>query len=347
MRSTFQIIRLRAVPAVKHTYVYFNTCVPIVFFVIASEMASLQNLALDHMAPANDSHLEVSSSPLRLTLTVLDTLLPGSSLLASFLLGLGFDASLFVSWITIIAAAWAAVRFGLAVAWDSIVKALSSSVVIEEYDPIYNHVLTWASGQKSLQNIRSLRTQTPGQYYDAFDDDYEEEDNQQLQIRESMSDDMIFNFNSWSARAPPQYRPHSSSGWFLHDHYLFRFNRARDRVSSEIGLVYEKERLDIAVLWLSAKPVKRLIEEAREFVLARRTSTTTIKRPTPKSQRNSRHQAWTTMANRPSRSMATVVLDNNQKANVLRDFNEFLHPRTARWYSNRGIPYRRGYLFHG
>ncbi len=299
------------------------------------------------MASANHSQSKASFSPLQLPLTVLDTLVPGSSLLASLLPGLGVDASLFVSWIAIIVAVWAALHFGLVVAWDSIVKTLGSSVVVEEYDPIYNHVLTWASGQKSLQNIRSLRTQTPGQYDDAFDDEHEEEDDQQMQIRESMSDDMIFNFNSWSARAPPQYRPHSSSGWFLHDHHLFRFHRARDRVSSEIGLVYEKERLEIVVLWLSPKPVKKLIEEAREFVLARRTSTTTIKRPTPKSQRNSRHQAWTTMAHRPSRPMATVVLDNNQKASILRDFNEFLHPRTERWYSNRGVPYRRGYLFHG
>ena len=45
--------------------------------------------------------------------------------------------------------------------------------------------------------------------------------------------------------------------------------------------------------------------------------------------------------------MTTVVLDNKQKASVLKDFNDFLHPRTARWYSNRGIPYRRGYMFHG
>ena len=105
--------------------------------------------------------------------------------------------------------------------------------------------------------------------------------------------------------------------------------------------------MDILVLWWSPKPIKNLIEEAREFVLARRTSSTTIKRPTTKAQRSGRHQAWTTIANRPSRSMATVVLDNDQKANVLQDFNEFLHPKTARWYSNRGIPYRRGYLFHG
>jgi chaperone BCS1 len=41
------------------------------------------------------------------------------------------------------------------------------------------------------------------------------------------------------------------------------------------------------------------------------------------------------------------VLDDLQKATILKDINDFLHPRTPRWYSNRGIPYRRGYLFHG
>src|ERR1700761_1146529 len=264
-------------------------------------MSSLHHFAQSRLAVANGSQINDSSGPLRLPLTLLEAALPGSSLLASFLLGLGVDASVLVSWIAIIAAAWAALRFGLTAACESIVKALRSAVVVEEYDPIYNYVLSWASAQKNLQNIRSLRTQTAGQYYE---EDYssDEDDSHQLQLRESMSDDMIFNFNSWSARAPPQYRPHSSSGWFWHNYRLFRLFRNRDRVASEIGFVYEKERLEILVLWLSPKPIKKLIEEARDFVLARRTSTTTIKRPTPKSQRTGRRQAWSTMASRPSRS---------------------------------------------
>jgi chaperone BCS1 len=45
--------------------------------------------------------------------------------------------------------------------------------------------------------------------------------------------------------------------------------------------------------------------------------------------------------------MGTVVLDDKQKAMILKDINDFFHPRTPRWYANRGIPYRRGYLFHG
>ena len=45
--------------------------------------------------------------------------------------------------------------------------------------------------------------------------------------------------------------------------------------------------------------------------------------------------------------MSTVILENQEKHNVLRDINEYLHPGTPKWYASRGIPLRRGYLFHG
>jgi chaperone BCS1 len=50
---------------------------------------------------------------------------------------------------------------------------------------------------------------------------------------------------------------------------------------------------------------------------------------------------------RPPRPLSTVVLDEAQKQAFIEDIKEYLHPRTRRWYSNRGIPYRRGYLLHG
>ncbi|OAP64716.1 hypothetical protein AYL99_00688 [Fonsecaea erecta] len=310
-------------------------------------MSSLRHLAQLHMALPNQSAPNISSSPIHLPLTILDTLVPGSSHLASFLLGFGLDVSLFASWSAILGTVWAAFRFGLIPAYYNAVRALSSSVIVDEYDPIYSHVLNWASAQKYLQDIRSLRAHTAGQFQDDMED-YEQEDSLQLHFREGIPEDAIFNFNNWSARAPPTFRPHTSSGWFFHNGRLFRLYRCHDRVASGFtGAVYERERLEITVIWLSPNPIKSMIQEAREYHLVRRTTTTTIKRPIPKSQRAGRGQAWTTIANRPSRSMATVVLDNDQKAAILKDFNDFLHPQTARWYSNRGIPYRRGYLFHG
>lgn len=306
----------------------------------------------NNMACGNDSDVNLSSGISHLPLTVLDALFPGFSLLASFLLGFGLDISVFVSWITVLAVAWTAIRYALIPACETLVKILSSFVLIEEYDPIYHQVLSWAAAQKLFRDIRSLRAQTAGRYYmdsesEMDEDDEEEESGSDKQHSQHLLEDMIFNFTSWSARVPPRYRPHSSTGWFLHDYRLFRLNRRHDRVTSDMGAVYDKERLEISVLWCSTKPIKDLIEEAREFHLARRTTTTTILRPTPKSNRSSRQQAWTTLADRPSRSIATVVLDDNQKATILKDLNDFLHPRTARWYGNRGIPHRRGYLFHG
>ncbi|CAO2647350.1 Nn.00g082720.m01.CDS01 [Neocucurbitaria sp. VM-36] len=56
---------------------------------------------------------------------------------------------------------------------------------------------------------------------------------------------------------------------------------------------------------------------------------------------------WNRQSCRPSRPMHTVSLEQQQKAKIVKDINEYLHPVTARWYASRGIPYRRGYLFHG
>lgn len=75
---------------------------------------------------------------------------------------------------------------------------------------------------------------------------------------------------------------------------------------------------------------------------------TIVKRPGPVNIRRygGRH-SWQQVANRPVRDMRTVVLDQDQKLAVLADMNEYLHPSTPRWYANRGIPLRRGYLFYG
>jgi chaperone BCS1 len=45
--------------------------------------------------------------------------------------------------------------------------------------------------------------------------------------------------------------------------------------------------------------------------------------------------------------MHTVCLDQQQKTRIIQDINEYLQPATASWYAEQGIPYRRGYLFHG
>lgn len=48
---------------------------------------------------------------------------------------------------------------------------------------------------------------------------------------------------------------------------------------------------------------------------------------------------------RRKRPLESVILDEGVKERIVADLKDFLH--SERWYYDRGIPYRRGYLLHG
>lgn len=50
---------------------------------------------------------------------------------------------------------------------------------------------------------------------------------------------------------------------------------------------------------------------------------------------------------RPSRLMDTIDLDQSVKADLIKDFETFVGPDRGDWYTERGIPYYRDYLFQG
>ncbi len=54
---------------------------------------------------------------------------------------------------------------------------------------------------------------------------------------------------------------------------------------------------------------------------------------------------WRRTRSRPIRPLNTIVMDPGMKANLLDDVKEFLV--SEKWYADRGIPYRRGYMFYG
>lgn len=48
---------------------------------------------------------------------------------------------------------------------------------------------------------------------------------------------------------------------------------------------------------------------------------------------------------RKRRPLTSVVLDEGVSSRILQDCRDFI--QAPKWYSDRGIPYRRGYLMHG
>lgn len=56
---------------------------------------------------------------------------------------------------------------------------------------------------------------------------------------------------------------------------------------------------------------------------------------------------WQRSGARNPRPLSSIVLDEDQKTQYMRDLTDYLSGSTMRWYQSRGIPYRRGYLLHG
>lgn len=56
---------------------------------------------------------------------------------------------------------------------------------------------------------------------------------------------------------------------------------------------------------------------------------------------------WTHRSAKPRRPLESVYLADGQKQTLLQDMGEYLDDKTVRWYEDRGIPHRRGYMFHG
>lgn len=294
---------------------------------------------------------ETTSESLNLTnlpTNILEAVVPGYSLVSRFILEIfGFDISLVVSIFALLFGLVTAFNISYRHIYTQVEEYLTASITVDAYDDIYDHVLSWLSEQKVSKKTRSLRVRSPRQGlwdsgYDSFSD---------VVMLDSLNDgDAIFNFSKWEANVPPRFEPHDRSEWFWHKGNYFRFSRTRNMVfgGSMFGRAFsEDEKLKLTVFGRSTQPIKALITEARDRHLLKEKSKTTVRRPALKEQRQRGRHAWSKVATRPSRPIETVVLDTEQKTRILVDINEYLHPATPRWYANRGIPYRRGYLFHG
>jgi chaperone BCS1 len=94
----------------------------------------------------------------------------------------------------------------------------------------------------------------------------------------------------------------------------------------------------------STQPIKDLLSHVQDSLSKKVNDETYIYRSKNEGYRGIR---WENQDVRPARPISNVSLDETHKAQIVADINEYLHPATAKWYAARGIPHRRGYLFHG
>lgn len=285
-----------------------------------------------------------STSITQLPANILEAFIPGYSIISKlFLDNLGFDITLLVSVCFLVFGLTTSLTF----AWKHIYRQFQeycmSFIRIDSDDDIYDHIMEWLASQNISINSRKLIARSGRENaWDMIDGD--------ATVQE-LDPNNLMNFNNWDAKVPPRFQPSFGNHFFFHNGRLFQFDREQRQAMSSFSWggmkLGDEEYLTVKCIGRSTKPIKDLIKKARDHYLDKEKSCTVVRRPCPKEQRNRSRSVWMKVATRPSRPMHTVVIDHEQKNRILADINEYLHPSTPKWYANRGIPYRRGYLLHG
>ncbi|KAL8314328.1 hypothetical protein RB593_008111 [Gaeumannomyces tritici] len=156
-------------------------------------------------------------------------------------------------------------------------------------------------------------------------------------------------------RKPVEYLPTFGATWFVYQMRVFvvrRIPRTSSALPRLLGAETPDEYADapsgneslvVMCLGRSVEPIKKFLEECRDFSDFQREECITIR-----ACKGQYHQyTWDTTILRPVRPLETVHFDERIKAELVRDVANYLQPETRRFYHQRGIPYRRGYLLHG
>ncbi|KAF3019676.1 hypothetical protein E8E14_003961 [Neopestalotiopsis sp. 37M] len=298
----------------------------------------------------------MSSQPLQLPqLAILDFLVPGFSLYAGAAQRtLGIDLSLYLSGFALLGLlvviwGWASTRF-----WSFIEQHFMSSVDIRSDDDIYHIIMAWVATQKFATSARrfvanadaSSRSYYLRRYdYDSSCSDESDEEDLMMAGGGDGSAEGQFGGSSRALAYSPTFGAHR----FWYRGRLLLFQRTVKATSS-----YHAANEEITILCYGRSPwiLKRLLHEARALYNKRDETKTLIYRGKLSSTfagggGELSQPRWQRCLARETRPFSTVILNAKVKQDVIDDMRDYLSPVTKRWYANRGIPYRRGYLLHG
>ncbi|RSL83130.1 hypothetical protein CEP51_004678 [Fusarium floridanum] len=221
------------------------------------------------------------------------------------------------------------------------------TVTIRKGDPIYDHMMEFLAG-KLTTNSRHLAVKT------LWKSVWEQGENDDVAKCPpvTIADDgdislKLHNFADQAARNKPHYFPSIGSTLFYHNRVRFTFLRQKEAMMTGGIPSVNVEELEIACPGRSNEPIKGLLADAQLAYYKDTEHKTTIFRPQMKTDRPEGSRTWQVVSRRPIRPMETVILKQAEKRTVLKDMNDYLAPEAYHWYATRGIPLRRGYLFHG
>ena len=272
----------------------------------------------------------------------------------TFIPGLGFANSLASTYLQIDLTYYVMIGFGaLAVftgmsyvtekAWGWVSPYVVSTAEIRCDDEVYNYLMYWATKQnfssRTTNFVASVRTSSSHVWTGEEDEDKMEHENDE-------SDDASDENTNWDKMKTVNFTPAEGRHIFWYRGRPFTFGRYRNE-NQGLWSSSLSETIYLTTIARNTRPLKNLLQEAQLLYHERDGGKTVIYRGMKPPGAGSDELEWMRCLSRPPRPMSTVVLDDSQKNEIVGDMKEYLRIYTRKWYSNRGLPYRRGYLFHG
>ena len=219
--------------------------------------------------------------------------------------------------------------------WSELESHFMSTVDVRTDDEAYNMLMSWVARQRFAQRSRRFVVNTNlnsrSWWVFRWDEDEDEDDTEEgTSKREARK---------------LSYTPTFGSHYFWYKGRLLIFRRTQNREQATFMVASEREEISVSCFGRNPWILKELLMEARSQYIKRDERKTVIYRGSTKS--GSTEPSWQRCMARTARPLSTVILNEKVKKDLIEDVSDYLNPATRRWYSNRGIPYRRGFLLHG
>lgn len=277
---------------------------------------------------------DASQTPPMPQLALIDFFFPGFSMFAGMVSKyLHIDLNLYLPLLLLAGVFTVVWNYASSYLWEQLETHFMSVVDIRTDDEIYNILMAWVANQRFSQGARrfvvntNLNSRSWRLWYYDYDDDDEEHISESKKKKKALS-----------------YTPSFGSHYFWYRGRLLLFRRS-SKESNSFMMVSEREEISISCFGRNPWVLKELLMEARQMYLQKDEHKTLIYRGTLKP--GSTEPTWQRCMARASRPFSTVILNEKTKQDLIDDVTDYLRPSTQRWYANRGIPYRRGYMLHG
>lgn len=280
-------------------------------------------------------------------IVLLDFFFPGFSVYAGAIQRYsGIDLNLYISGLALLgflSVFWGYVSHRLGAAVESY---FMSSVDIRTDDEIYSILMAWVATQKFATSARrfvvNADMSSRAWYLRRYD--HGGSDGEGSSSDESGGGGGGAGGDGFGRKALA-YSPSFGTHYFWYRGRLLLFKRNAAKSQGSFLSVSEREEITVSCFGRDPWVIKQLLHEARALYNRRDQSKTLIYRGALR--QGEAEPRWQRCLARQTRPFSTVILDEAAKRGVVDDVADYLDPATQRWYANRGIPYRRGYLLHG